>query len=87
MVGPVSIEEQWTTTYNGTTYFCEVSEADTWSIARNTAFGTESVGQIVKDEGGYVAYPQDLPADGAPIGFGPYPSFADAARELVTGAP
>ncbi len=84
----MSIEEQWTTTYDGTDYFCEVSEADTWSIAHKTEFGTESIGQILRDEGGYVAYPQDLPSpDGAPIGFGPYASFAEAANELVSGTP
>lgn len=83
----MSNEEQWTTTYDGQDYFCEVSEAETWSIVRNTPYGTESVGQILLEDGGYVAYPQDLPTDGAPLGFGPFETFADAANELVSGTP
>jgi hypothetical protein len=83
----VSNEEQWTTTFDGQDYFCEVSEADTWSIVRNTPYGTESVGQVIIEDGAYVAYPQDLPTAGAPLGFGPFDTFADAATELVTGTP
>ncbi len=80
-------EEQWTRTYDGQDYFCEVSEADTWSIVRNTPYGTESVGQILMEDGGYVAYPQDLPTDGGPVGFGPFATFDAAATELVSGTP